>query len=160
MKILGIVICAIWVIASSPGAFCSDDAPWGSAEGSDAGYRPHKVLYDLTAGDEQSIINILDRVSYLSTLYGSDPFEMSIVIVIHGGAVPFFAIKEFENYKNTISRAQSLTVGNPIEFRMCQAAARVQGLSPADIHGFVTMVPMADAEIIRLQKEEGYAYMR
>lgn len=30
---------------------------------------------------------------------------------------------------------------------------------PSDVHGFVQMVPMADAEIVRLQKE-GYAYMR
>jgi len=27
------------------------------------------------------------------------------------------------------------------------------------IHGLVTLVPMADAEIVRLQ-QEGYAYMR
>ncbi|MES1998937.1 MAG: hypothetical protein V4446_06465 [Pseudomonadota bacterium] len=39
------------------------------------------------------------------------------------------------------------------------ATAKGHGFEPADIHGFVTMVPMADAEIIRLQ-QAGYAYMR
>jgi intracellular sulfur oxidation DsrE/DsrF family protein len=57
-------------------------------------------------------------------------------------------------------RAQSLSVGGVIEYRMCKAAARLQGFQPADIHGFVRMVPMADAEIVRLQQEEGFAYLR
>jgi hypothetical protein len=43
---------------------------------------------------------------------------------------------------------------------MCRAAAQLQGFKPADIHGFVRMVPMADAEIVRLQQEEDFAYMR
>lgn len=39
------------------------------------------------------------------------------------------------------------------------AAAAMCGDRPADIHGFVEMVPMADAEIVRL-RNDGYAYMR
>lgn len=40
------------------------------------------------------------------------------------------------------------------------AAAQGHGYEPEDIHGFVKMVPMGDAEIIRLQNEENHAYMR
>jgi intracellular sulfur oxidation DsrE/DsrF family protein len=160
MKRSGILFCTLWVIGFSPVAFCADDAPWGTAKASDVSYKPHKVLYDLTSGDEQGVLNILDRVSFLSTLYENDPFEMSVVVVVHGDSIPFFARKNYGKYRNTVARAQSLTVGNNIEFRMCQAAARVQGLSAGDIHGFVTMVPMADAEIVRLQSEEGYAYLQ
>jgi len=47
-----------------------------------------------------------------------------------------------------------------VKFRMCRVAARGYDLEPDDIHGFVEVMPMADAEIIRLQQEEGYAYMR
>ncbi len=43
---------------------------------------------------------------------------------------------------------------------MCKIAAEGQGFEPKDIHGFVEMVPMGDAEIIRLQYEDGYAYMQ
>jgi hypothetical protein len=43
---------------------------------------------------------------------------------------------------------------------MCKVAAKGHGFVPEDINGFVKMVPMADAEIVRLQQEEGYAYMR
>ena len=102
---------------------------------------------------------VLDRVGYLYRLYGSDPLDSSIVVIIHGDAIPFFAIDEFSKHKALMRRAQSLTVGTAIEFRMCRAAAKLLHYEPGDIHGFVKMVPMADAEIIRLQ-HEGYAYMR
>lgn len=160
MRIPAIGLCVISVLGFCAPAFSSDDAPWGRAKASGLRYQPQKVVYDLSSGDENTLTGILDRVSYLSTLYGNDPFDMSVVIMVHGNAIPFFTRDQFEKHRDVMRRAQSLTVGNAIEFRMCQAAARVQGLSPADIHGFVTMVPMADAEIIRLQSEEGYAYMQ
>ena len=56
-------------------------------------------------------------------------------------------------------RAQSLTVAGTVEFRMCRVAARGHGPEPDQIHGFVKVVPMADAKIVRLQQEEGYVYM-
>ena len=160
MRIPAIGLCVIYMLGVSVPAFSSDDAPWGRAKASALRYQPQKVVYDLSSGDENALISMLDRVSYLSTLYENDPFDMSVVIIVHGNAIPFFNRERFEKYRDVMHRAQSLTVGNAIEFRMCQAAARMQGLSPADIHGFVTMVPMADAEIIRLQSEEGYAYMQ
>jgi intracellular sulfur oxidation DsrE/DsrF family protein len=43
---------------------------------------------------------------------------------------------------------------------MCKLAAEAQGHKPEDIHGFVELVPMGDAEIIRLQYEEDHAYMQ
>jgi intracellular sulfur oxidation DsrE/DsrF family protein len=137
----------------------STTAPWGSAQLLDIKYNPQKVLYDVTTGNQAELSNILDRLSFLYKLYGSDPLDTSIVVVIHGDAIPFFAIKDFSNYKELMVRAQSLTVGTPIEFRMCKAAAKMMDYEPKDIHGFVKMVPMADAEIVRLQQEEGYAYM-
>lgn len=123
-------------------------------------YAPQKVLYDLTAGSEKKINNVLDRASLLNKLYDNDPFDASIVIIIHGPAIPFFANNQYEKYKALMQRAKDLELATRIEYRMCQASAKMQGFSPADIHGFVTMVPMADAEIIKLQNEEGYAYMR
>jgi hypothetical protein len=116
-------------------------------------------LYDVTTGNEKTIIEVLDRISYLNNIYGNDPFDSSIVVVLHGPSIPFFSRAAFAKYKNTITRAQSLTVGSTIEFRMCQSSAKLQGFQPKDIHGFIHMVPMADAEIIQLQKD-GYAYMQ
>ncbi len=141
-------------------AIAQENSPWGSAEASTMNYAPQKVLYNLTAGNEKKINSILDRASLLNKLYNNDPFDASIVIIIHGSAIPFFAKTQFEKHKALMQRAQDLKLATRIEYRMCQASAKMQGFSPADIHGFVNMVPMADAEIIKLHNEEGYAYMR
>jgi intracellular sulfur oxidation DsrE/DsrF family protein len=140
-------------------ALADGNAPWGSAKDLDIQYSGQKVVYDTTTGTVEGLTSVLDRVSYLSVLNGADPFENKIVVVVHGGAIPFFAIRNYDKYKDLMARAQSLSVGGVIEFRMCKLAAQSMGFKPADIHGFVSMVPMGDAEIIRLQ-HEGYSYMR
>lgn len=136
------------------------NAPWGQAKLDNVQYKPHKVLYDVALSSEHAFVNMLDRVSYLNTIYGADPFEASIVVVLHGNEIPYFAIKNYPKYKELMQRAKSLTENGNIKFRMCKLAAQGHGFKPKDIHGFVEMVPMADAEIVRLQQDEGYAYMR
>ena len=136
------------------------DAPWGRGVATASDYPPQKVLYDVAVTDVDALSRVLDRVSYLNNLYNANPFEASIVVVLHGDEIPFFAIASHERYRELMRRAQSLTLAGPVEFRMCAVAARGHGLEPADIHGFVRLVPMADAEIVHLQQEEGYAYMR
>lgn len=141
--------------------FADDEqAPWGRASASDGAYMPQKVVYDVAVADADGFAHVLDRVSYLNNLYRADPFRASIVVVLHGDEIPLFAVENLGDNEALMRRAQSLTVAGPIEFRMCEQAAQGHGLKPGDIHGFVTMVPMADAEIVKLQSEENYAYMR
>lgn len=152
---------SVLMLAALPTAVqAGSGAPWGTAAEIEQVYRGQKVVFDTTTGTSAGIASVLDRASFLSMLNGADPFENRIVIVLHGQAIPYFAIRNYAKYKDLMQRAQSLTVGDVIEFRMCRAAARMQGLAPKDIHGFLKMVPMADAEIVRLQQEEGFAYMR
>lgn len=146
----------LWTVASLAG----DGHPWGRASLEQISYVPQKVVYDVAVPDVETFTHVLDRVSYLNNLYQADPFRQSIVVVLHGDEIPFFAIDNFAQYSELMHRAQSLTVAGPVEFRMCRIAARGHGLEPGDIHGFVQIVPMADAEIVRLQQEQGYAYMR
>jgi len=136
------------------------NAPWGGATTLDIKYAPQKVLFDLTTDDPKHLGFLLDRVNYLFTVYESDLFESSIIVIVHGESIPFFAIDKYAENVELMERASSLTVGTTIEFRMCKVAAKMAGYEPKNIHGFVKMVPMADAEIIRLQQEEGYAYMQ
>lgn len=82
------------------------------------------------------------------------------MVVLHGDEIPMFATRNLRKHRELMERARSLTQAGPIEFHMCVLAARSRGFKPADIHGFVKMVPMADAEIVKLQREDGYAYMR
>ena len=157
MRITQLVFLAISLFTLN--AQAANNAPWGSAPVIEKEYSKQKVVYDVAAKDVAALTSVLDRASHVSLLNGADPFDNKIVIVLHGNEIPFFAIKHFAKYKDLMTRAQSLSVGGIIEFRMCRLAAQGQGFKAADIHGFVTMVPMADAEIIDLQSK-GYAYMR
>ena len=146
-------------LAFSLPAMAASNAPWGSAKVMDITYSKQKVVYDTAVKTVEALTSVMDRASYLSVINGADPFDNKIVIVMHGDEIDFFATKNYSKYKELMTRAQSLSVGGIIEFRMCKIAAEGHGYQPKDIHGFVHMVPMGDAEIVRLQ-HEGYGYMR
>lgn len=135
-------------------------SPWGAASVREAPYESQKVVYDVGAKDLADFSFVLDRASFLKNLYQANPIDSSIVLVLHGNEVPFFAIENYEANKELMSRAHSLAIDGIIEFRMCAQAAGAHGFKPEDMHGFVQIVPMADAEIVQLQQQEGYVYMR
>jgi intracellular sulfur oxidation DsrE/DsrF family protein len=150
------VLCMLWLpLAAASG----ENAPWGRAQPLEKTYSKQKVVYDVSVKTVEQLANVLDRASYLSILNDADPFDSKIVLVLHGDEIGFFAVRNYPRYQELMKRAQSLTVGGIIEIRMCRAAARRRGFEPQDIHGFVTVVPMADAEIAELQKQ-GFAYMQ
>jgi len=151
------VLCALVLQWSC--AFAQQSSPWGQAKIVEKSYSKQRVVYDVAVKTVAQLQNVLDRASYLSALNEADPFDSKIVIVLHGDEIAFFAIANFAKYRDLMVRAQSLSVGGIIDIRMCRISAHRRGFEPADIHGFVTMVPMADAEIIDLQKQ-GFAYMQ
>ena len=134
--------------------------PWGGAKLTETEYKPQKVVYDVHVKTVAKMESVLDRASYLSTITGADPFEQSIVLVLHGPELRFFAIENYKKHKDLMHRAQSLVESEALSIKMCTIAAQSQGYSPEHIHGFIEMVPMGDAEIIRLQYEEAHAYMQ
>jgi uncharacterized protein len=134
-------------------------APWGRAKVVEKTYSKQKVVYDVAVKTVAELENLLDRASYLSVLNEADPFDNKIVIVLHGDEIGMFAVVNFAKHAELMKRAQSLTVGGIVDIRMCRVAAKRRGFEPRDIHGFVTIVPMADAEIIELQAQ-GFAYMQ
>ena len=156
LRLLALVL-ALWLPAVAASADSS--APWGQAKIVEKTYSKQKVVYDVSVKSVAQLENVLDRASYLSVLNDADPFDSKIVIVLHGDEIGFFAVRNYAKYRELMARAQSLTVGGIIDIRMCRVAARRRGFEPPDIHGFVTIVPMADAEIIDLQKQ-GFAYMQ
>jgi len=154
------VFAVLLLVISFSSVHAADNAPWGVGNVNNIKYEPQRVVYDVAAGSLSQFELVLDRVSYLSKVYKADPFSTSIVVVLHGNEIPFFATENYSKYKDLMLRAKSLTHTEVITFRMCRIAAQGHGYAPKDIHGFVEIVPMADAEIIRLQQEEGHAYMR
>lgn len=138
----------------------SQDTPWGTAAAPVAGYAPQKVVYDIIAASEQEFSNVLDRMYALNVEYGSDPYDAVIIAVLRGPEIRFFDVRNFPQHEDLVRRAQALTSGGVIEFRICMHTAKSMGLDAEHFHGFIDMVPLGDAEIIQLQVEQGYAYSR
>ena len=148
-----------WFVSAQVVAGTSS-APWGGANVTPTEYKPQKVVYDVHVKTVEAVESVLDRASYLNTITGADPFDQSIVLVFHGKELDFFAIENYEKHKELVHRAQSLVESEALTIKMCKIAAQSQGFAAEDIHGFIEMVPMGDAEIIRLQYEEAHAYMQ
>lgn len=151
---------AVGLLFISPFSIAADNSPWGGANAQHYSYKPQKVVYDVNINSLKAMIGVLDRASYLSKITGADPFDSSIVLVLHGGEIPFFAKENYSKYKELMHRAHSLVDSEVLKIKMCQLAAEGHGYKSKQIHGFVEMVPMGDAEIIRLQNEENHAYMQ
>jgi len=168
------------LLSSPPGLFCrsfSGPTSWPSravllllsclcsmqayaARDIELDYSPQKVVYDINVQDIRGLESALDRASHLSTITGADPFDQSIVLVSHGAEIQFFAKENGTKYQQLMARARSLVESEVLKIRMCKIAARSHGYEPKDIQDFVEIIPMGDAEIIRLQNEEDHAYMR
>lgn len=159
MKILYVLI-SLCLTSISGVVFSADKTPWGGAVAEQIEYKPQKVVYDVHVDTLGKMNSILDRTSYLSKITGADPFDSSIVLVLHGPEIKFFARENYAKYKDLMHRAESLVQGETLKIRMCKLAAEGLGFKSNEIHGFVKMVPMGDAEIIRLQNEEHHAYMQ
>ena len=145
-------------LALPAGASAESQAPWGQASAKDIDYSDQKVVFDVAVDSVERMNAVLDRASFISQLNGANPFSTKVVLVLHGNEIPFFAIENYDEREELMKRAQNLTMNDTIEFRMCEQAASFHDYQPEDIHGFVTLVPMAEAEIIRYQ-QKGYAYL-
>lgn len=121
-------------------------------------YPADKVVYDVSSPDAKALSHVFDRVSLLQSLYQYDSFSSSIVLVVHEGAISLFA-KDESRQDALMQRANDLTLGQIIRFKLCLASAKRQGYKKDDFYSFVEIIPMADAELIELQKS-GYAYLR
>jgi len=121
---------------------------------------PLRVVYDVAVDTPEAVDNVLARASHLSNMTGADPLEGSIVLVLRGSEVAFFAKDGDATHKQLVERARSLSVGGIIKIRMSELALKVRGMSASDVHDFIEIVPFGDAEIARLQIKESHAYLQ
>lgn len=121
-------------------------------------YAPAKVIYDVASSDATAISQLIDRVTLLQNIYQHDSFDASIILVAHEGAIPFFT-KNNNTSREFVERVKNLALAEIVQIRVCETSANMQGLGKEDFDSFIQLVPMADAEIIKLQNN-GYAYLK
>jgi intracellular sulfur oxidation DsrE/DsrF family protein len=81
----------------------------------------------------------------------------SIVLVLHGPEVEFFAISNYDRYRSIVDRAARLDAFQVVDVKICQTMMDRFGIGQDDIPAFIEQVPDGAAEVERLIRE-GYIY--
>jgi hypothetical protein len=116
------------LIFISTAAFADNKALWGHGKLTPTGYKPQKVVYDVTTGKPEIMDHVLDRAGYLGTITGADPFDQSIVLVLYDSAIRFFAIENTGKYRNMLTPAESLVSSEVLKTENVQTRRRSTGL--------------------------------
>jgi hypothetical protein len=105
------IVATVMMVLAPSLAATDGNAPWGGATFEDAAYAPQKVVYDVAVSSPAELGSVLDRVSYLNNLYEADPFDSSIVVVLHGDEIPQFAVKNQARDRELMERVRKASRG-------------------------------------------------
>lgn len=78
-----------------------------------------------------------------------------VIIVLHGPEALPFIRRNYLEHQSLVDRAAKLQAFNRIELRMCETWMRNNGFDEGDLLPFVGTVPLAPAEVERLERD-GY----
>ena len=129
-----------------------------------------RVVFDLTTADVTKFEkNILKGIVAHKTYYESNLKELDTAVVIHGGAYRFFVkdlkstkfkddVKLAKVYGDLKKRIAFMSDTYEVQFLMCGAAMKRNGLEAKDIVGFVKILPNSTIGLIDKQNE-GFAYI-
>lgn len=114
-----------------------------------------QVVYHLSEGSEQAS----RAIQYLRNHLEVEP-KAAIVVVAHAAGVDFL-MKGARTAKGNEFRSavEDLDLAG-VKFRVCEITLRERGLKREQFLPEVQFVPSGVAEISRLQRAEGYAYLK
>lgn len=78
-----------------------------------------------------------------------------VIIVLHGPEALPFVRRNYPEHQAIVDRAAKLQAFGRIELRMCETWMRRHGFDQRDLLPFVSTIPLAPAEIERLE-QDGY----
>jgi len=142
------LVCAAVIGCSGPAGAVDDYAPMGRAEQLERSYPEIDTVLDVSYDDPRDL-NLL--YGFVRSLRQSLPGGETIV-VLHGPELRAFAVENYATYQGEMLRMAELAEEGTL-FHMCGDALTAAGYEPEDMHGFVTVVPNAFAEIAFLQKQ-------
>jgi len=136
-------------------------------------YDALKQVYDVAVQSEDAEVRVEKMTHVLNVAayhMGMTPLEdlhlteadrgetvPEIVVVLHGGEIPFFASENAETHAELLATARTLHDAG-VRFRVCRGAAwLLHELKGEDMVDFVEMVPGGEAEIAWLQ-QVGFGY--
>ena len=141
---------------SAAGEF-ADEAELPSMEVFPEAARVKKAVLDISVHTIDELKVLLDRAEGLAMAPQPPGATASVILVLHGPEVEFFAISNYEKYKDIVDQAARLDAFDVVDVRICQAMMEVKGIPRGDIPAFIEQVPLGPVEIERLVGE-GYVY--
>jgi intracellular sulfur oxidation DsrE/DsrF family protein len=118
---------------------------------------PTRGVLDIMVHTLDELKVLLDRAEQLSASLKPQGEDASVVLVLHGPEVEFFASSNYEKYKDIVDQAARLDAFDIVDVKICQTMMSIQGVARGDIPAFIEQVPLGQAEIERLVGE-GYVY--
>ncbi len=118
---------------------------------------PVRGVLDIMVHTLDELKVLLDRAEQLSTSLKPQGENASVVLVLHGPEVEFFASSNYEKYKDIVDQAARLDAFDIVDVKICQTMMSIQGVARDDIPAFIEQVPLGQAEIERLVGQ-GYVY--
>jgi intracellular sulfur oxidation DsrE/DsrF family protein len=118
---------------------------------------PKKAVLDITVHTIDELKLLFDRAEELALAPQPPGSEASVVLVLHGPEVEFFATSNYDKYKDIVDQAARLDAFDVVDVKICQTMMEISGIPRDDIPAFIEQVPQGPAEVERLVRE-GYVY--
>lgn len=116
---------------------------------------PVKVIYHINQGNEQATDGLRNAGNHLA----ADP-TAKIVFVTHAAGVRFLLDGAADKNGNSYDALVQDLMGKGVEFRLCNFTLVRGKIDRNKVIQGVKIVPSGVAEVSRLQRNEGYAYLK
>ena len=148
-----LLLAGCWLVLGAAGALASDGfAPYGHARVELHESPAINTVWDVNYAEPEQL-----GALYSFVLHTRRQMAGETVIVTHGPELRAFAIENYARYQGVVDQMAELAEQG-VRFRMCNQALRAAGFEPSDMHGFITVVPVAFAELA-LWQSRGYQPM-
>ena len=114
-----------------------------------------RAVIDISVHTLEGLKVLFDRAEELAMRPQAQGEGASIVLVLHGPEVEFFAIGNYEKYKDIVDQAARLDAFDVVDVKICQTMLDARGIDRDDIPSFIEQVPVGPGEIDRLVRQ-GY----
>jgi len=116
---------------------------------------PERTVLDVSVHTIEGLKVLFDRAEELAMTPRPKGEDASVILVLHGPEVEYFAIKNYDKYKDIVDQAARLDAFDVVDVKVCQTMMGVRGIEQNDIPSFIELVPYGPGEVERL-KQEGY----
>jgi intracellular sulfur oxidation DsrE/DsrF family protein len=133
------------------------EAPDANAEPAQPEAEASRGVFDISVHSIEELEVLFERAEEIASRPRAVGGGDSIVLVLHGPEVEFFAISNYDRYRSIVDRAARLDAFQVVDVKICQTMMERFDIGQDDIPAFIEQVPDGAAEVDRLTRE-GYIY--